>query len=52
MSVLYEHAQLHPAGYREIDPVRVAQAGSSVRIVDVREPRSPKMVRLLRWPAA
>jgi rhodanese-related sulfurtransferase len=38
MTALYDHAKLHPGGYREIDPVRVAQAGGTVRVVDVREP--------------
>ena len=37
MSVLYDRAMLHPGGYREIDPVRVAAARGSVRVVDVRE---------------
>jgi rhodanese-related sulfurtransferase len=38
MSVLYDRAMLHPGGYREIDPVRVAGARGRVRVVDVREP--------------
>ena len=38
MSVLYDHVMLHPSGYREIDPVRVAGARGGVRVVDVREP--------------
>ena len=38
MPVLYDHAMLQPGGYREIDPVRVANARTNVRIVDVREP--------------
>lgn len=37
MSELYDHAKLHPAGYREIEPSRVARAGGTARIVDVRE---------------
>jgi rhodanese-related sulfurtransferase len=38
MSVLYDHARLHPGGYREIDPVGVANARANVRVVDVRAP--------------
>jgi sulfur-carrier protein adenylyltransferase/sulfurtransferase len=38
MPVLYDNAMIHPSGYREIDPVRVAQARGTVRVVDVREP--------------
>jgi rhodanese-related sulfurtransferase len=38
MPVLYDHAMVHPSGYREIDPVRVAEARGTVRVVDVREP--------------
>jgi rhodanese-related sulfurtransferase len=38
MTALYDEARVHPAGYREIDPPRVARAGRAVRIVDVREP--------------
>jgi rhodanese-related sulfurtransferase len=38
MPVLYDHATLHPSGYRDVDPVRVAEARDTVRVVDVREP--------------
>lgn len=38
MSSLYDSATLHPSGYREIDPRRVAQADRIARVVDVREP--------------
>ncbi len=38
MSVLYEVATPHPAGYREIAPAQVAPARGNVRLIDVREP--------------
>lgn len=38
MSGLYDGATLHPAGYCDIDPERVAQAGRIARVIDVREP--------------
>lgn len=38
MNVLYREAIPHEAGYRDIDPARVAAALGKVRVVDVREP--------------
>jgi rhodanese-related sulfurtransferase len=38
MSILYDDARQHPAGYREIDAITVARSRGKVRIVDVREP--------------
>lgn len=38
MTVLYETATRHPAGYREISPAQVAPFCGKVRLIDVREP--------------
>jgi sulfur-carrier protein adenylyltransferase/sulfurtransferase len=38
MTVLYETAAQNAGGYRDVDPVRVAEARARVRVVDVREP--------------
>ena len=38
MSILYDDASQHPAGYREIDAVTVARSRGKIRIIDVREP--------------
>jgi rhodanese-related sulfurtransferase len=38
MSVLYDDAKRHPAGYREVDAIAVARSGGKVRVIDVREP--------------
>ncbi len=35
---LYDNASDHPGGYREVDPILVAQSRGKVRVVDVREP--------------
>lgn len=38
MESMYENAKPGPAGYRDVDPVRVDAARGKTRIVDVREP--------------
>lgn len=38
MNVLYDTAQEHPGGYRDVDPVRVDHARGKLRVIDVREP--------------